>query len=792
MKDNIFKLLFVAAAALCCCGATISAQPKLSEGNIDQVLSEMTLEEKVALLVGDAWGTRDPSSENDGSSYVSGPVYVPGAPFSTRPVPRFGIPGTGMSDGTAGIRFNITRAGTDKKYYATSYPSSTSLASTWNAELVHKFANDIGNEVKEYGVDVVLGPGMDLQRNPLCGRNFEYFSEDPLLAGEMAAAWVNGVQENGVGVSAKHFAANDQETNRFYVDDRMNPRTLREMSLKAFEIMVKKSQPWTIMASYNKINGVFTQQSHDLLTTILRDEWGYKGIVITDWGYKDGTVEAVKAGDDVMEAGMAFEADRILAAVKDGSLSIEDVNRNARRVLEYIVKTPRFKGYRYSDNPDIEGHAKFVRTGAAEAMVLLKNEGCALPLKGVKSVALFGATSYDMVAGGTGSGNVNKKYVRNLQEGFENDDVKVDKQVSDWYAKYLAFKKEDGKYSGSGANVLLGSALVPDADLPAGLVKKSVEANDVAIITIGRNAGEGGDRRMVDGDWTLTADERAMLQSVADTYHSAGKKVIVVLNIGGVIETASWKDIPDAILLTWTPGQEIGYTAADVLTGKSYPSGKLPMTFPVAYLDIPSSHNFPYNYVGQDFNDSDTRIGGKNRQPLKDVDYVNYEEGIWVGYRYFTTTGKEVSYPFGFGLSYTTFEYSAPSVKVGKDGTLTATVTVSNSGKAAGKEAVEVYVKAPDGGLVKPEMELKAFGKTRELAPGESQKLTFSIDPYTLASFNEERSEWQTAAGEYKVRFGASSEDIRTSAVAKEPKALSWSAHKVMLPAERVNEIKVK
>ncbi|MFB0974116.1 MAG: glycoside hydrolase family 3 C-terminal domain-containing protein, partial [Bacteroidales bacterium] len=445
-------------------------------------------------------------------------------------------------------------------------------------------------------------------------------AERAAVTGKMAAAWVNGVQENGVGVSAKHFAANDQETNRFYVDDRMNPRTLREMSLKAFEIMVKESQPWTIMASYNKINGVFTQQSRDLLTTILRDEWGYEGIVITDWGYKDGTVEAVMAGDDVMEAGMAFEADRILAAVKDGSLSVEDVDRNARRVLEYIVKTPRFKGYKYSDNPDIEGHAEFVRTGAAEAMVLLKNEGDALPLKGVKSVALFGATSYDMVAGGTGSGNVNKKYVRNLQEGFENDDVKVDRQVSDWYAKYLAFKKEDGKYSGSGANVLLGSALVPDADLPAGLVKKSVEANDVAVITIGRNAGEGGDRRMVDGDWTLTADERAMLQGVADTYHAAGKKVIVVLNIGGVIETASWKDIPDAILLTWTPGQEIGYTAADVLTGKSYPSGKLPMTFPVAYLDIPSSHNFPYDYAGQDFNDSDTRIGGKDRKPQKDVD----------------------------------------------------------------------------------------------------------------------------------------------------------------------------
>jgi beta-glucosidase len=764
---------------------------KLNANNIDEVINAMTLEEKASLLVGDAWGTRNQTSDTDGSSYVSGPIYVPGAPFSTRPITRFGIPGTGMSDGTAGIRFNISRAGTDKLYYATSFPSSTTLASTWNTELVNKFADAIGNEVKEYGVDVVLGPGMDLQRNQLCGRNFEYFSEDPLLTGKMTAAWVNGVQRNGVGVSAKHFAGNDQETNRFYVDARMNTRTLREMTLKGFEIMVKEAQPWTIMSSYNMINGVFTQQNYDLLSTILRDEWGYRGIVITDWGYKDGTVKAVKAGNDVMEAGMSFEIDRIIAAVKDGSLPIADVDRNVKRILQYIVKTPRFKGYKYSDNPDLKAHSELVRKSSAEAMVLLKNNDRTLPLKGIKNVALFGLTSYNMIAGGTGSGNVNKKYVRNLKEGFEDDGIVVDSSVCDWYTKYHDFQKVNINPSSS-SSVMLGDALIPDTNVPDALVKKSEQNNDAVIITIGRNAGEGGDRMLKDGDWTITAEERALLQNVADTYHAVGKKVIVVLNIGGAIETASWKSIPDAILLAWTPGQEVGYTVADVLTGKSYPSGKLPMTFPVNYFDTPSSHNFPYAYSGLNFFDNNAKLSDKNRQPEKNVDFVNYEEGIWVGYRYFTTAKKEVSYPFGFGLGYTSFEYSAPEVKVTKDGTLTASVTVKNTGNHIGKEAVEIYVKAPAGGLVKPDRELKSFGKTKELDPGKSQRLTFTIDPYTLASYNENASAWQTASGDYHIYFAASSEDLKVSVVVAEPKSFSWSTHNVLLPAKKINEIKVK
>ena len=314
-------------------------------------------------------------------------------------------------------------------------------------------------------------------------------------------------------------------------------------------------------------------------------------------------------------------------------------------------------------------------------------------------------------------------------------------------------------------------------------IEKKEKVSDVAIFTISRNAGEGDDRKAADGDWTLTGDEREMLQTLADVYHSAGKKVIVVLNIGGVIETMSWKGIPDAVLLAWTPGQEGGYAVADVLLGAANPSGKLPMTFPAAYFDIPSSFNFPHNYNGgNSMGNYSSFFGGGRRQPVKDVDYTDYAEGIWVGYRYFTTKGKDVSYPFGYGLSYTTFKYSSPVVKVTGDGTVTVSITVTNTGDAAGKETVQVYVGAPAGCLEKPDRELKAFAKTKDLKPGESQVLTMTIDPYSLASFNPETSAWETAAGNYKVCFGASATDIRANGTFKLAKGRNWPANAVCLP----------
>ncbi|MBO4475216.1 MAG: glycoside hydrolase family 3 C-terminal domain-containing protein [Bacteroidales bacterium] len=782
------KLIILSAAVLC--AASLAAQPKLTPDNIDEVLAAMTLQEKATLLVGGGWG-----SMTAGSLTASNESLVSGAAGTTRAIPRLGIPTTVLADGPAGLRINPTRPGTDATFYCTGFPVGTVLASTWNTELVEEITRAMGNEVKEYGADVLLAPGMDLHRNPLCGRNFEYFSEDPLLSGKMAAAYVRGIQSNGVGVSVKHFAANDQEVNRMSNDSRMNPRALREMALKGFEIAVRESDPWTVMSSYNKINGAYAQQSRDLLTTILRDEWGFRGIVMTDWGNKEGTVAAVHAGNDLMEPGMPNEIERIVNAVNDGSLDIADVDRNVRKMLQYIVRTPRFAGYKYSNKPDLKAHAEVARKGAAEGLVLLENNGV-LPLKGIRNIALYGTGAYDFIAGGTGSGNVNKAYVRNVAEGLEASGITVDKDLRSWYEQYISLKKTELRNNATpnGLGILLGDPVIPEMEISRSFVERKQPATDLAVLVISRNAGEGDDRKAADGDWTLTGAERELLQTLADVYHAAGKKLVVVLNIGGVVETASWKHIPDAVLLAWTPGQEGGLAVADVLTGAVNPSGKLPMTFPVGYFDIPSSYNFPYNYKGGNSIDIAALLGGggQRRRQVKDVDYTEYKEGIWVGYRYFTTAGKNVSYPLGYGLSYTSFEYGKPSVKVAKDGTVTASIVVRNTGKVAGKEAVQLYVTAPGCGLVKPAYELRAFAKTGELAPGESQTLVMTVDAYGLASFNESTSAWETAPGAYVARFGASADDIRATANFKIAKAQSWPVNAVCLPEKPIEEIQVK
>ena len=761
------KTLFLMTAALCTVAA--SAQPQLRSDNIDEIMKAMTLEEKATLLVGSGWGSMV------GGLTGSDEVLVSGAAGTTRAIPRLGIPQTVLSDGPAGLRINPTRPGTDKTFYCTGFPVGTSLASTWNTPLVEELTTAMGEEVKEYGADVLLAPGMNLHRNPLCGRNFEYFSEDPLLTGKMAAAYTRGIQSNGVGVSVKHFAGNSQETNRMANDARINPRALRELYLKGFEIAVKESHPWTIMSSYNRINGPYTQANRELLYTILREEWGFDGIVMTDWTGPRKTVEQIGAINDLLEPGMDKFIGEIVAGVQNGTLKIEDVDMCVRNMLEYIVKTPRFQHYKYSDKPDLEGHAKLVRKAAAEGLVLLENNGV-LPLKDVKKVALYGVGSYDFIAGGTGSGNVNKKYVRNVAEGLRVNGFEVNADIETWYKQYIALQKTELKNNAAASSVLLGEPVIPEMEVSRSFVNKMVPESDIAILTISRNAGEGGDRRAEDGDWTLTGSERQLLQDICDAYHYAGKPVVVVLNIGGVIETASWKNLPDAVLLAWTPGQEGGYTVADVLSGASYPSGKLPMTFPVTYFDHPSSFNFPFDYVGDgSFNpfasnddEEDNALAamfGLAKEKKANVDYTEYKEGIWVGYRYFTTAGKNVSYPFGYGLGYTTFGYSKPVVKVAKDGTVTAS---------------------------KPACELRAFAKTGELKPGESQTLTMTVDPYTLASFNEETSAWETAAGAYTAHFGASVADIRATVPFKLAKAASWPAHRVMLPAKPIEEIKVK
>ncbi len=743
-KNNFFILCLVCGMAV---ATTVSAQVKLvlREDNIEEILNAMTIEEKVSLLVG-------------------GPGnLMPGAAGYTREIERLGIPMTVLADGPAGLRIQPKREGTEETFYCTGFPTSTLLASSWDPELVETVTTAMGNEVLEYGVDVLLAPGMNLHRNPLCGRNFEYYSEDPLLSGKMAAAYVRGIQKNGVGTSIKHFAANNQEINRLENDARVSNRALSELYLKNFEIAVKEGKPWTVMSSYNKLNGEYTQQKHGLLTTVLRGEWGFNGIVMTDWGVKDNTVKAVKAGNDLMEWGKQVEIDRILAAVNSGEISQEELDRNVRNMLNYIVKTPHFRHYNYSNKPDLKAHAEVARKAAEESIILLKNEGT-LPLNGNEKVALYGISSVDFVGIGTGSGWVNTEHIANMQEAMTEVGFILDENLAEYYRLCYATQNTTEKMNGNS----IDKRHRPESSVTAQAIERQAATNDVAVFVLGRVAGEGADR-VVPDDFELSAIEREMLQNISMSYHKLGKKVVVVLNIVGVIETASWKHLVDAIVLSWAPGQEGAYAVSNVLCGKVNPSGKLPMTFPINYMDSPSSKNFPYTW--------DMTKGRRGER--KNVDFTDYAEDIWVGYRYFQTNDVEVSYPFGYGLSYTTFAYSKPTLKANVDG-FTATITVKNTGKVAGREVVELYVSAPSGNLEKPTRELKAFAKTKLLAPGESETLTMKVSAYELASFNEATSSWETAAGTYQVLFGASVEDIRATASFRLGKAQAWKVQDVL------------
>ncbi len=764
------KIQFLAASMLLICSQSLTAQQlTLSADNVDEILKAMTLEEKATLCVG--YSIAQATEQLNGVIGAHADL-VPGAAGATRAIPRLGIPSTVLADGPAGVRIRPTREGDPNTYYATGFPVGTALACTWNQELVESVGHSIGNEVLEYGCDVLLAPGMNIHRSPLCGRNFEYYSEDPLVAGKIAAAYVRGIQSQGVGTSIKHFAVNSQETNRTFVNEVVSQRALREIYLKGFEIAVKEAEPWTVMSSYNQVNGEFAQQSHGLLTTILRDEWGYEGIVMTDWGAKEGTMKAVIAGNDLMEPGNQTEINRIIEGVNNGTIPMADLDRNARRILQYIVRTPRFKGYKYSNKPDLKAHAEVTRQTATEGMVLLKNDGGTLPMKDVKSVAVFGITAYDFIAGGTGSGDVNKAYTIDLMQGITNAGLTVTEDLKNLYYDYKKF--QESKDAAEFANTFRwGKPVLPKLEVASRIVSNQAKKADIALVCLGRQAGEGSDRH-IENDFNLTEVERNLLNDVCLYFHQAGKKVVVILNMGNVIETASWKGMPDAILMAWQPGQEGGNSVVDVLTGKANPSGKLTMTFPIAAADIPALANYPNVGIPE-------VRGWRSRGPVKNTDYTLHQEGIYVGYRYFNTNDVAVSYPFGFGLSYTTFSYSKPVVKATKDG-FTATITVTNIGSVAGKEAVQLYVSAPGGGLEKPANELKAFAKTRVLQPGESQTLTMTVSAYDLASYNEATQAWETAAGRYTVKFGANVEDIRAIAPFTQAKPQSFPGHDVCKP----------
>ncbi|MCV9387403.1 glycoside hydrolase family 3 C-terminal domain-containing protein [Reichenbachiella ulvae] len=738
-------LLFVGLLAF------TSWEMSYAQGSLDvkALIEQMTLEEKERVVVGSEMEIPWSEGGSTGVGQVGG--EVPGAAGKSLTNKRLGLNTVVFADGPAGVRIDPIRPNeSNKTFYATAFPVATMLASSFNLELMKEVGTAFGHEAKEYGVDILLAPALNIHRNPLGGRNFEYYSEDPYLSGKMASYFTQGVQEQGVGVSIKHYAANNQETNRARVDAVITERAMREIYLRGFEIAIKESDPWTVMTAYNKVNGAFASESEELLTTILREEWGFDGFVMTDWFAGTDIPGQLKAGNDLLMPGTPGHKGLIVQAVKDGKMSEEDLNKNVEAILNIYKQTLEFKGYESSGSPDLKASQAIAKKAATEGVILLKNEEGALPLASSAKLALFGVASYETIATGTGSGNVNKAYSISIAQGLENSKQAIHSELQEVYTQYIKKTREDmgPKAWSFGPDKILPEKIWTQEEIAA-----FVAQSEMGIFTLNRTSGEFYDRQQ-GYDFYLSQEEQDLIKNISAAYRAEGKKFVVILNIGGVIETQSWKEYADAILLMWQAGQEGGDAVADILTGKVSPSGKLPMTFPNYYMDHYSSRNFP----GREL------VDNPYPSPFDAVESeVIYEEGIYVGYRYFETFDVGVSYPFGYGLSYTQFEFSDLKAAMTDEGELTLKCKVRNTGSKAGKEVAQVYVSSPDGKLEKPAKELRAFAKTQSLKPGKSETLIFELNAKDLASFDSATSTWILEKGIYTISIGGGLHDLQLS-----------------------------
>lgn len=653
--------------------------------NIQSILSQMTLEEKAALCVGaSAW--------------------------TSTPIERLGVPEMIVSDGPHGVRRvpDVHSVGM-QSLPATCFPTASCSASTWDVELIHKMGQALGEECIALNVDVLLGPGVNMKRSPLGGRNFEYFSEDPYLAGELAASFINGVQSKGVGTSLKHYAVNNQEFQRFSISAELDERSLREIYLPAFEKAVKNAQPWTVMCAYNKINGTFASEHHGLLTEILKNEWGFEGLVVSDWGAVRDRVAALKGGLDwEMPGPQERRVQAVVEAVRCGELDEAVLDESVRRMLRIIFKakeTPKTGAF------DADAHHKLARKIASEGMVLLKNSGL-LPLAGQQHIAVIGRSAQKAHFQGGGSSHINPTRVdvpfKEIQARAENAEL----TYAEGYPADNSFRQD-----------LIDQAVS---------LAQSAEAALLLIALPTYKESEGYDRKDLD----LTEQQVALIKAVAKVQPNT----IVVLNNGAPVAISEWLDDVAAVLEGWMMGQAGGAALADVLFGKVNPCGKLAETFPLKLADTPSRINWP---------------GGAGE--------VRYGEGLFIGYRYYDAKQMPVLFPFGYGLSYTTFAYGNPRVSANKfkdvDG-VTVTVDVTNTGKLAGKEIVQVYVHDQKSGLIRPEKELKGFAKV-ELQPGETQSISVKLDFRAFAYYHPEYKQWITEDGDFDLLIAASAADIR-------------------------------
>lgn len=651
------------------------------------IIREMTLFEKVSLCTGkDFW-------------HMNG-------------VERLGLPEICLTDGPHGLRKkdeSKTGSSLDNSVPTTCFPTAVTTACSWDPELLYKMGEALAEECLQEKVSVILGPGVNMKRSPLCGRNFEYFSEDPLLAGEMGAALINGVQSKGVGTSLKHFAANNQEARRMKINTVVDERTLREIYLPAFETAVKKAQPWTVMNAYNRLNGEYCSDSDWLQNKVLRDDWGFKGIVVTDWGAANDRVKGLKAGNDLeMPGSGSYNTNKLYNAVLNGDLDEKELDKVVDRLIDIILKSK--ENLKESYTYDKEAHHELAKEIAASSMVLLKNEDNILPLNKGESVALIGEMARAPRYQGAGSSNINPTKLSSAFDSF------LDEGYTTFYAP--GYEKKNDK---------------PNYELIADAVKAAENA-DTAVVFIGLTENyesEGYDRDCLD----IPLAHTELLEAVC----AVNKNVVVVLSGGSPI-VMPWLSKVKAVLNGYLGGQACGAAVTEILTGKVCPSGKLAETYPLSLLDTPCFDNFP----------------GAIRS-------VEYRESVYIGYRYYDSAEKEVLFPFGYGLSYTEFKYSGLKLskkKMKDTDTLTVSFKVKNTGKIAGAEVAQVYVADKESTIFRPKKELKGFVKVY-LEPGEEKTVSVELSKRAFAYYNVNIGDWHVESGEFDILVGASSRDIR-------------------------------
>lgn len=675
---------------------TTATPPSVRDMDVDALLSELTLQEKAALISGaDIW--------------------------HTVAVERLDIPAIMCSDGPHGMRAQVDDVQDGemlKAAPATCFPTASAIASSWDRDLIHEVGVAIANEARQYGVSVVLGPGVNMKRSPLCGRNFEYLSEDPYLAGELGLAIVDGIQSRDVGTSVKHYAANNQEHDRLRVSAEIDERTLREIYLPAFERIITAGQPWTVMCAYNRINGTHASQNHWLLTDVLRDEWGFEGVVVSDWGAVHDRVAAVQAGLDwEMPPDLERSPAAVVRAVEAGWLDESVLDTSVRRMLDMVAKGRHVLDL--DETVDVDAHHELARHAAAESAVLLKNDGGLLPLTDDGPIAVIGEFARTPRFQGSGSSQVTTTRV----------DVAADEIARLVSSDRVRFAP------GYGVDTTEDDAALADEAV------RVASSSDTVVMFMGlpdSYESEGFDRAHMD----LPPNQLALLDAVLQV----NERVVVVLVNGATVVMEPWCESVPAILECWLGGQAAGGAVADLLTGAASPGGRLAETMPVSLNDVPSTLNFP-----------------------GDPGVVRYGEGIFIGYRAHDHLGQRVSFPFGFGLSYTSFDIADLEVTTSgavADGTLAAAVsaTVTNTGDRAGSHVVQVYVGDDDAEVARPPRELKGFAKVR-LDPGESERVTIDLDQRAFSYWSTRHRRWVVEAGTFTIAVGAHSRDLPLSAV---------------------------